>query len=125
MICAGAANSELVSLSGPYYHPKCGGRQRRPQGLGCRTAPCRVYLHRQSLAVRRCSHPTSIAESMSVDHISIHISIECRGVARGTSIMASSLFLSVSVTRSAAPLKLIVRGLSTAASMICVLQRSP
>lgn len=34
-------------------------------------------------------------------------------------MMASSLFLSVSVTRSAAPLKLMVRGLSTAAAMIC------
>jgi len=36
-----------------------------------------------------------------------------------TFIMASSLRLSVSVTRSAAPLKEITRGLSTASSMIC------
>ncbi len=34
-------------------------------------------------------------------------------------MMASSLRLSVSVTRSAAPLKEITRGLSTASRMIC------
>lgn len=36
-----------------------------------------------------------------------------------TLMMASSQFLSVSVTRSVVPLKLIVRGLSTASMMIC------
>ena len=34
-------------------------------------------------------------------------------------MMASSQFLSVSVTRSVVPLKLMVRGLSTASMMIC------